>query len=422
MALRWVFTFLLFTPILVWAESSPELKLSEIVNKKRKPFNAQITAEWKWKLNKEKATELFIQAKITSPRFSSYKTVGAKGANTRGVLKGSSLIIRFKDVREIVVLKGSDQLLLEIALQNILPVIDKNCSEFKLTLKPLLKTRKDGKQAPTPLYLATVCGKTAEGVNLTVSYPESVTIGSSDIAESRGKGESWKYYELGPVKQAQESLGTFTFYYKNQEHKYVLEADKPTDGKTITSETILAGGLGFSMLNIKGFDITSSYSTPALILRVPFYPFLGNLGGAFDLDVAIPLGSTSTISYSQFSMFGAYRFGFSKFALTPKLGYMVFSQSDTTTGIGLATNQIAVALNASLRITSRSQVMLDFMMASFGAASISSHYSISLGYFADKSGNFGWGAGAKLQAFKATSSSSVERQFNSTVIFALLSF
>ncbi len=277
-----------------------------------------------------------------------------------------------------------------------------------------------------PFYIGTSC-ETKEGVQaLMLSFPKEADIENATLFETKGKGELWRYYELGSARTGTKILGKFTFRFQGKEYDFQLESlnVEPKDKNEEIQPITLMGGAGFSMLKISGPDIDISDSKPSLLLKVPHYPLWRGLGVALDLDFAIPISkSDKAITFTQFAVYLNYQFVLgSTFIIRPKLGYVVTNDTSDTTQIGINASQLGVGSVFELFLGKGYVIALDVMSFGFGSKGVSSHYLADISLLHKGAGTIGWGVGVRTQGFKTISELEIERSFGQNLIYGLVGF
>ncbi len=404
------------------ALAKPSFEVFTLSGKRKEKISASPAFNWAWKKNAEKVRIVIQRVDFSNPAFSNFKKVRTKGKPTRGKLSGDKLSLQFNGLSETIALEsGSRRMKLAIKgdYSDGPTVIDDNCTKFNLVLKP--------DQSSTPFYVGTSCVRGSKNIGITVSYPRGVSLEDSTLREIKGKGEQWKYYELGSIEQASETLTRFGFVYKKKKYNFDLV---PLKAKTAEApprpvpDTIFYGGAGFGFSKIEGSDISASDATPLLILRVPHYPIVGSLGVSLLGEFNLPIGSSQTpIRYYQLGIFGSYEVKLGSFVIQPRVGYLISSEVDKVTGIGINSKHIGFGARFVLPLGTQFQVELEGLMASLGSANVNSHYAIELKLMRKKTSSVGWGFGARLQNFNATSNNlSFVRDFSQTEFFGLISF
>jgi hypothetical protein len=400
------------------AEGKIQFKVSRIENKNSSPFSAEVKTQWTWAVEEEDVRTLAVLLSIRSPEIARYKELKSLSRSTKAQLKGDTLLVRLNGMSEKLLLQnGSSKLFLEIQAENDGDSfqVDENCKQVQIGL------RSDPKRLP--FYVGTSCKKTKESVFLSLTLPREVEITNSSLFETKGKGEPWRYYELGASQVASGVLGKLTATYKGKSVElFIFSLLSSTESKKEEApRTLLAAGAGYGLLNISGASAFSG-GQPILVLKVPHYPIVGGLGLMANMAFALPLSQgTNAPNYTQFEAFGSYEFIFGSFALRPKLGYVIFQQSEAS-GIGLNANQLGFGSQFIFSFGENYDVYLDAMLCGLGSSVIQSHTSFELGFMRRRTTSIGWGFGARLQSFSALGDSGLQRGFGQTLFFGMVSF
>lgn len=411
---------LLFCFLGVSLHAELRIQVNRIENLQRIPFETENRLKWAWTLNKEKVRVLTPTISLRSQEFSNFSEVKTQNKNVKALLKGQQLLMQLGGLNEKILLKSPNKkMFLEIVgkFNEGSAVIDENCEAQKIVLRSVSKT--------VPFYIGTSC-ETKEGTQaLTLSFPKEADIGNATLFEIKGKGEPWRYYELGSARTGTKLLGKFNFRFQGKGYDFLLESlnvekDKNQEIQPIT----LMGGAGFSMLKISGTDIDVSDSKPDLLLKVPHYPIWRGLGVALDLDFAIPLSKgDKAITYTQFGVYFNYQFILgTTFIIRPKLGYVVTNHTNDTTQIGINANTLGVGTTLELAVGANYVIALDLMSFGFGSKGVSSHYLADISLLHKSANSIGWGFGVRTQAFKTLSELGIERSFGQNLVYGLVGF
>jgi len=399
--------------------ASPKLEFfQERTSRKMPVADVQQKSNWVWITNAEKVKEVRLRSFLKSNTLSPYQRVENTSPSSKTALKNATLAILLSAVETKVTLSSSarsDQFLIRYPRKGEPLVIDENCAkDFLVGLQ--------AEESEVPFYMGISCARDAKGLNISLSYPSDVELVDASFSEAKGKGESWKYYELPPIQQTVSELGRFILSYRGKTFRYNLKSLKQITESTAEDTSVLYVGLGFSLLSIKGSDINASTGSPTVVLRVPHYKLTGNLGLSASVDFAIPISSgAGAVGFSQFGFFGSYLISLgSRFSIAPKAGYVISSQSEQATAIGLSASQPGFGMVMRYNLGTKYALVLEGLSAGFGSPAINSHYLFDLSLIRKKESSFGWGLGAKMQSFSATSGLGVQRTFSQMLFYAVL--
>jgi hypothetical protein len=386
-------------------------------NRQSIPDTQQKTS-WSWITNGEKVREVRLRAVLRSNAFRPYTKVDQTSPTTKNAFKDGTLAILMSAVETKVNLTSSaksGQFLIRYPNKGQSIIIDENCSQkFQVGLQ--------AEEPTAPFFIGISCARDAKGLNVSLSYPSDVELVDASFSEAKGKGESWKYYELPPIQQTVSELGQFILSYQGKTYRFNLKSLRPQIELNTEDASVLHLGLGLSLLGIKGSDIEASTGSPTAVLRVPHYKLTGNLGLSAAVDFAIPISSgAGSVKFSQFAFFGSYVFNVgSRFSMAPKLGYVITSQSEELTAIGLSSSQPGFGVAFRYDLGPKYYLALEGLTAGIGSPVINSHYLFDLSLIRKKTSQYGWGLGAKMQNFSATSGLGVQRTFSQMLFYAVL--
>lgn len=381
--------------------------------------DTQQKANWSWITNSEKVREVRLRAILKSNAFRPYTRVNEVSPTTKHLFKEGALAILISAVETKANLGSatqSGQFLIRYPSKGESLVIDENCAQtYQVGLQP--------EESSAPFFVGISCARDAKGLNISLSYPSDVELVDASFSEARGKGESWKYYELPPIQQTVSDLGQFILSYRGKNYRYNLKSLRQQTDLKPEDNSVLQVGLGLSLLSIKGTDIEASTGSPTVVLRVPHYKLTGNLGLSAGIDFAIPISSgAGSVKFSQFGFFGSYILNLSsRFSIAPKVGYVITSQSEQVTAIGLSSSQPGFGMVFHYDLGPNYYLALEGLTAGIGSPAINSHYLFDLSLIRKKAQQYGWGLGAKMQNFAATSGLGVQRTFSQMLFYAVLS-
>jgi hypothetical protein len=364
---------------------------------------------------------------LKAAAFGKFHDVSPASRSSKAFLKGDGLLFKIDGMSERFTLTSPGGEKQEIQVEGhwdgASPVVDENCRSFQIVVRPAPAA--GGDPPAIPFFLGSSCAVVNKVLGLAISFPREVEFTNSTIFETKGKGEKWRYFELGSGKRFNAVIGKLTFEYQGKSYDFNIESFQPSEAKKPEENprTVFSAGLGLAMDKISGSDINASDAKPALILDVPYYPLLGKLGINLNFQFAIPLGQgASAISLTQFQAFATYELALgSSFHILPELGYVVFSESNDSSGVGLSADEPGFGLALNWAIGSAYSLGLNAMTCGIGSSAINSHYSVALALANKKPGSLGWGFGARLQSFKATSGLGIQRQFAENLLYAFLS-
>jgi hypothetical protein len=383
------------------------------------PFNAEQKSVWTWVQNAEKVKEIRIRTDVTSSRISNGASVKSVTPGGKAVVRNGRISALLNSLTTRIQLQGSDpnRLVLEYKEDKQAPVLDDRCkSVFQIALV--------GEDASAPFYVGISCNKDNKGLNISLSYPTEVELIDASFSELKGKGENWKYYELGPIQQTLKELGSFGFSFGGKTYRYRLISLKQLKDSVALTESVISVGMGFSMLGVSGPDIQASSGAPTVIVRVPHFEVWDRLGLSLAVDFAIPISSgVGSVKFSQFGGYFDYLIELGpRFSISPKVGYLITSQSEQSTSIGLSANQVAFGIVLKSNLGPKYVLALEALSAGLGSPVINSHYLFDLAVIRRKTGQFGWGLGFKMQNFAATSGLGLQRTFSQMLFYGLIGF
>jgi len=407
---------LLSTILTLAAQAAPRVTVTQ----SQREIGGSVSSKWKWMNVEDKAKALVLEVTVQDSQFAGYDRAVTKSKRIKPKLKGSELVVYMDGFAEKVLLAGpGGKLVLDFNASH-----DENktlhgetCSAFSIELRSLTKR--------PPFYLGTNCIETNDNVAITITFPHEASLDNSSVFESKGKGEPWRQFELGNVKQAAGQIAKFTFKYLGKSYDFVLEADTPQATKTDDSpdRMTFAAGAGYTLAGISGSDLTVNDGKPTLALRVPHYPFIGGLGGGLSADIALPLSkNANSMSYLQLNLFGGYEIDAGAIKIRPQVGYVIYSQIHDDTQIGLSVTDLGVGLGIDIDLGGNFHLLVRGMKCGLASKVFSGHYDLELMGYYKKKGSTGFGLGAKMQSFAATSDLGIDRKFNTMLFYGLLAF
>ncbi len=389
-----------------------------IVTQQGQEFRGSISAKWKWVLLEEKVRSLILEVTFQASELSGFDRVVTKSKRLRPKLKGNELRVFMDGFTEKVLLAGNGgKLLLDFKaiLDEQKQIQSDNCSS--LTVRPSVKR--------FPFYVGVSCTETNDITSLTLTFPHEVSLDNSSVFETKGKGEPWRQFELGNIKQAAGQIAKFTFMYAGRNYDFSVEAEAPQAAKTedAPDRMTFAGAAGFAIVGISGSDLSASDGKPTIVLRVPHYPFIGGLGGGLSADIALPLSkSINSMSFFQMDIFAAYEFVAGIFKIRPQVGYVIYAQTHDDTQIGLNITDLGVGLGLDTDLGGNFHLLFRGMKCGLASSVYSGHYDLELMGYYKKKGSTGYGLGGKIQSFQATSELGIDRKFNTMLFYALAAF
>jgi hypothetical protein len=389
--------------------------------------NWPIQARWGWKKNSDGAIVLFASAKISVPK-------GVK------VAKSLSSTLRLSVNEETLhiqsgALKGRFELVLGDGVHayelNISPpkpsLIVADCETFGLSFNIKLQN--------LPFFLGARCvliGDKYKGkAQLHLTIPEEADIDQSTLFEQKGKGESWRIYDLGRNDSGTAENGKIVLRYKDKSYDLILNwSTKFKEDSKIKPpfEKDFAFGLGYSMVKLQASAAgPSSSSSSQYFARLKLLPNLvwNKIGFGVDLDANFAIAqSINAINTLQFAPYVFYRLlQTSRLILDPRLYFVMTSEQQSGSGSGFNTSQLGLGLMAALQVNKNWQTHADFVTESFGSKVIQSHYALDLGLNEiGRDRRFRWGGGIVVQSFKVKDALGNSYAFGQNSLYGLMLF
>jgi hypothetical protein len=234
------------------AQAKLSFTIDKIENGKPTPLSTSQANKWSWTVKEGNVRVLAIVASFKSPEFLNYQKATSVSRLGRIALKGDQLLVGLQGFDEKVLLsgpKGDVTLQIEGKFEENSPIIDENCREAQLILRSL--------QRSVPFYVGTSCHKENDHYNFSLSFPREAEFTSSTLFEAKGKGEPWRFYELGKIQVASGVIGKFTLVYLGKPYEFALESliSNPIKTKETVTKSKIAFGAGYSMLGLQVFFI-----------------------------------------------------------------------------------------------------------------------------------------------------------------------
>ncbi len=366
---------------------------------------------WVWTTKEDNIKVLGIELKLKSKEFLKFKKAKIIPSASKVFIKNGKLSAKINSIKSGIILLGNNEKeLFKIKLKNQKnSVIDNNCRNYNLVLNPIQKN--------IPFYIGTSCEKSANTTYFTISFPHGVDLLDSTLFETKGKGEKWRYYELGGGVWGSKTIGKFIFSYKGKSYEFNLESLLESSQKKESVLITAFGGLGVSFLEIKGEDLSVSEPKPALVIRIPHFPlWLFKIG--LNIDLSLPVGNTNLIKFSQLELLGAYEINFGKrLKIRPKVGYVLSSTFHDESGISLNANLILLGISSSFLIGDKIHLLIDFGTCKFSSQQLKSHYLVDINLLIKTAHSIGFGIGGKLQSFSSVNETLIKRNFNQAILY-----
>lgn len=300
---------------------------------------------------------------------------------------------------------ATETAVVQIRFKGPLVVRQRSCLEQRIELE-------SPKDLPAAFYLALSCTAKGEEVLLGLSAPSDWDWRSASLVDEKGKGEPWKLYR---TKNADGNLLQFELARAGRSARFSIRKKEDEAKQRRESqeqaliEVALAGhSAGISVTNA---DPRAS-SGPGFLLEGRSRAILGGLfayGGASYMASA---ASDDAVDYTEFGLGGGFRWALGpSFALIPRAGFSSLSSGNSALGVRLTHAHLSaglafdVALGAMLLTPS-------FDLGSLGSNLASGHSVIGLKL--RRLQGFRWSLGVRLQNFKTTSQTGVERAFQQT--------
>lgn len=390
--------------------AADKVEVFSIVNKERTAFSGSSRMSWMWVENEEKVKTLVADVIIDSSQLTKYRSVKTGNQSLGAKLSGSILNVKLGNLAERVALVGdSEKLVLEIRIAlDEEPLVDDGCRSNDLIFSTASKR--------VPFYVGVHCTVVGSNLGLSISLPRNADFGDSNLFESKGKGEPWRYYEVRGLTSAKPEVGNFVFLYKEKKYRFDLSYKKVDTTQLVKEEKpiLLTPGLGLTMPAIKGADLDASNSGPGMLIRVPHYKLAGGFGIGFEGEFAVALSSgPNKISFLQLDTAASYEWNLSKTILVrPKVGFLMVNQTHDETQIGISAGELNTGLNIQFAFSPTMNAFVQVSKAGWGSAAIKSHMGIDVGLFFKKSESMGYGAMFRMQSFSTLSELGIERTFS----------
>jgi hypothetical protein len=378
--------------------------------------------KWSWLKNDESVFVLSSIVTVQLPDGFSADSVRTSVDGNKGKARGNKLALRMISMSDnsIVSGGGSQQ---AVAVHLRVPastIVDDGCAALLLRLR--IKTPSD-----FPFYLGVKCtGDLDHETTLSLTFPSEVTLAKSSIFETRGKGESWRYYELGNLKAAAGQFAQFTFRYGDKNYEFALDSLRNAKGKDPDDQVKLSLGPNYTLMTVVGQGVSSGNGEPGLTLRIPSFSLFGHVRSGLTVETTLPLtSSASSISYTQLQAFlgyGLIGYPGGTFRFEPRLYLVVANSQDQASGLGFNMSNLGGGLWVSYGKTW--QTSLEAFMASFGSKTVSSHFCADFGLLkkAQDEKSLSYGGGIKIQSYTAMDKLGGSDKFGQTLLYSTFQF
>lgn len=270
------------------------------------------------------------------------------------------------------------------------------------------------KELPAAFFLSLSCEIKGGDLALGLAVPSDWSWRSASLVDDKGKGESWKLFRTknieGDLLRFELSKGDKTLSFNV--FKKVDEARKQRESQE-QSMIELALAMHSASISSAGADARSS-SGPGFVLEGRSKPVLGGLFAQGAVIYSAAGSGEDAVEYSEFGLAAGYRWSPSGgFALLPRAGFASLNSGNTAAGVRLA--HASISVGTALDIPLGTMVLSPSVdLGSLGNAVASGHTVIGLKL--RRFEGFRWSLGARIQSFKTTSASGVERTFGQTSV------
>jgi hypothetical protein len=243
------------------------------------------------------------------------------------------------------------------------------------------------------------------------------------VFEIKGKGESYRLYEIGNIKAAAGAIAEFAFELEGKSviAQVVSLRKEQTDKKPKTGR--IGVGLSFLSLSVDSTDVAASDSKPGVLVKVSPYPLLRKVNVGLSIESALDLAEKeNSISFSQYQFFLGYSLmDASRLEIAPRLYFVVSNHQHDASRLGLRHNNVGGGLFSSYSLGGRFLLQLEGLVSSFGSKAVKSHFALDLSLIraARTTQGIGWGFGLKSQSFSAKGLTS-ESRLDQTIGYGIL--
>jgi hypothetical protein len=374
------------------AATAADIAVFDVTGGKKTPINTAATHRAEWIKNADGVRAYSSVIKMALP----FDVAGISAETESVTLKSKGRTILYRTLNMVDRFNIGEKTI-EVQIKNPSKgVIDENCKAklVKLELK-----------SSAPFFVATSCEQVGDNLMLSLTIPAPVQIQKSSVFESKGKGESYRLYEIGNIKAASGAIAEFTFKLGDK----IVNAQMVSLRKEQTDKKPKAGrigiGLGYFMLKVQSSAVNASDSKPGVIVKVSPYPLFAGLNIGLSLESALALTeNVNSVTYSQYQFFLGYNLvNSSKLDLAPRVYYVVSNHQHDLSRLGLKHNNVGGGLFASYTMSDRLLLQFEGLMSSFGSQAVKSHMAFDLSVIRARKSTQGtsWGVGAKMQSYSA---------------------
>lgn len=283
--------------------------------------------------------------------------------------------------------------------------------------------------AEFPFYLAVICGNQGDEFGITLTRPEEVSLTSSSLVESAGKGENYHFYNLGKIQSISGEAGKWTFAYKDKEYNLSLAGKKMEKTKIIRirdKRPKVRVGPGFNQISVAGGAVETDDAQPGILLKIPYVEAVYSVFLSGDISVLTPAGEADeSVSFFMGRILSSYLFGAdSDFAFGPVLFYEGVKFDQSPDRISLKHNSVGGGLVLLGHIGDHVNYDVELLTSAFAGESVESAVSAQAQviYRGDVKKPFGYGLGIQYHAYGTKSATGIQREFNQTAAHVVFQF
>ncbi len=392
------------------ASNTPRVQFYEMKGGSAEPLQMSSAAKWEWSVNSDSANVLKMLVVAELPK----QLIGLK---VRSLSQTAKLVIKDNKIKiltgaqntRLQFAQGSEVHDIEMRIANESSNIqEQHCKELRLQLK--------APDADAPFFIGASCIQNADKIAFHLTIPEEANVDQSSMFESKGKGESWRIYDLGKINATSSGeVGRITLRFKNKPYLFIFVSTKKNEKDDELSERRFTVGLGYDSLALTG---SASGKDNKFLLMLGVIPFntWHSFGAGINLDVTFNVSSSATaINYIQADPFLFYHLIKGRsFIFDPRLHFVITNETQTTTGVGFQTNQVGAGALATV-IFGSWRTNLEFMTESFASQVIKSHSLINLSISQNPvPQKVRYGCGVEMQTHKVQDPTGPTYQFSQT--------
>lgn len=378
--------------------------------------------KWGWTRNKDGARLLKAAVYLRVP--DAWRSRGEFVAESESLEisgKGAVVLLKAGAIRSKLVFreKSGNEIPLELAIKtSSADFYQEGCKQAEVAALA------QGERPP--FFLGVACTMDGKKVRFHLTFPEEAGTGQSTLFESKGKGESWRIYDLGEITAARGEIGRVQLVYEDKTYQFIIASLKSKSSDKQNEDTKKSKpfsiSLGYASLTLSGSGVGSGGAIYGGVRAEPD-PTFSIFGIGAEVDTVSPMSEGTAYSLVNFAPFAFARvLGGPSFIWDIRAFFTYLSISQASTGIGVQSSQPGIGTSFLLRSGNMSYQLTYLSETAVYKKVVDESSKIHLRMAYKGSGRFDYGGGAMSQAVKATSATGASYSYATTAGYFTLGF